>query len=144
MSQIGTRFEQMRRKAMPKRVRMDAFLDACSLGGVMTRMPNGVRIDRLIGAMTLISRKEPDLRSSRQAVPVLMKFFEQFRTEHHVAVFAPFATLNANDHALLVEVAELQPCHLTVPGAGGVESHQQSALEGSAGRLDQSCDFFLA
>ena len=31
-----------------------------------------------------------------------------------------------------------------VPGAGGVERHQQSAMEGSAGRLDESSDFFLA
>ena len=77
-------------------------------------------------------------------MPVFAKFFKQFRTEHHVAVFAPFATLDANDHPLLVEVAELQPRHLTVPGAGGVERHQQSAMEGSAGSLDQSCDFFLA
>ena len=26
---------------------------------------------------------------------------------HHIAVFAPFATLDANDHPLLVDVAEL-------------------------------------
>ena len=77
-------------------------------------------------------------------MPVFAKLFKQFRTEHHVTVFAPFATLDANNHPLLVEVAELQLRHFTVPGAGGVESHQQSAMEGSAGGLDQSCDFFLA
>ena len=77
-------------------------------------------------------------------MPVFAKFFKQFRTEHHVAVFAPFATLDANNHALLVEVAELQARKLTVPGAGRVQRHQQSAMEGSAGGLDQSCDFFLA
>ncbi len=40
-SQIGTRLEQMRGKAVPERVRMDTLLDSCSLGGVMARMPNG-------------------------------------------------------------------------------------------------------
>ena len=50
---------------VPKRVRMDAFLDTCSLGGVMTRMPNGFRIDRVISAMVVKAREEPDLGSSR-------------------------------------------------------------------------------
>jgi hypothetical protein len=39
---------------------------------------------------------------------VFAKFFQQFRTEHHVAVFTPFAALDVHDHALLVDVAELQ------------------------------------
>jgi hypothetical protein len=37
---------------------MDVFLDACPLGGFLTRLPNGFRIDGLIGAMVVMARKE--------------------------------------------------------------------------------------
>ena len=43
-----------------KRVRMNTFLDASLLGGLLARMPNGFRIDRVIGAMVVVARKEPD------------------------------------------------------------------------------------
>jgi hypothetical protein len=39
---------------------MNIFLEAGSLGGLLARMPNGFRIDRVIGAMVVIARKEPD------------------------------------------------------------------------------------
>jgi hypothetical protein len=52
------------------------------------------------------------------------KFFEQFGTEHYVTVFASLATLDVHDHALLVEVAELQARQFGIPGAGSVKSHQ--------------------
>jgi hypothetical protein len=34
--------------------------DTSSLGGLLARMPNGFRIDRLIGAMVVVARKELD------------------------------------------------------------------------------------
>jgi hypothetical protein len=40
------------------------------------------------------------------------------------AVFASLATLDVYDHALLVEVAELQARQFGIPGAGSVKSHQ--------------------
>ncbi len=47
-------------KTMPQRVGMDSFLDARFLDGFMTGMPNRFRIDRLIAAMVVMARKEPD------------------------------------------------------------------------------------
>ena len=56
---------------------------------------------------------------------MLTKFFEQFGTEHYVTVLcASLATLDVHDHALLVEVAELQARQFGIPGAGSVKSHQ--------------------
>jgi hypothetical protein len=52
--------------------------------------------------------------------------------------------LDVHNHPLLIDVAELQACQLGVSGSGGVKRHQQGAMEGSAGGLDQSSDFFLA
>ena len=61
---------------MAKRVRMDAFLDTRSLGGVMTRMPNRFRIDRQITAVAVVAMKEPHSGFSPQAVPMGVEFFE--------------------------------------------------------------------
>ena len=49
-----------------------------------------------------------------------------------------------NHHALAVDIADLQVCYLSTPQTGSVERHEQSAMEGSAGGIDESCDFFLA
>src|SRR6516164_2742629 len=49
-----------------------------------------------------------------------------------------------NHHALAVDVADFQVGHLRVPGAGGVEGHEQDALARSARRVDELRDFFPA
>ena len=52
---------------------------------------------------------------------------KQMRRQHHVAVFTAFALLDANDHALAVDVADLERDHL-----GGAQtraiSHTQRCL----------------
>ena len=55
---------------------MDAFLDVGSLGGVMTRMPNGFRIDGLITAGAVVAGKEPVAGFSPQAAPMCAEFFK--------------------------------------------------------------------
>ena len=69
--------------------------------------------------------KQPALRSCRLAPGAQQ--FEQMRRQHHVAVFTAFALLDADDHALAVDVADLQRDHL-----GGAQtraiSHTQCCL----------------
>jgi hypothetical protein len=45
---------------------MNTFLEASSLGGLLARMPNGFRIDRVIGDST---NKQPLLRSPHAKRP---------------------------------------------------------------------------
>jgi hypothetical protein len=75
---------------------------------------------------------------------VLTQYLEQFWAEHHISVFASLAALDVNHHALAIDVADFQVCQFRASYSGGVERHQQSAMEGSARGLNQSCDFFLA
>ena len=79
-------------------------------------------------------------RSRRQCCA---EFLEQFRAEHDIAVLAALAALDVNHHALAVDVADFQARQFGASHSGGVESHQQSAMEGSASRIDESRDFFL-
>ena len=49
--------------------------------------------------------------------------------QHDVAVLAPLAAVDMNDHPLAVDVADLQGGHLGPAGAGGIERHEQDALK---------------
>jgi len=49
-----------------------------------------------------------------------------------------------NDHALVVDIAELQVRQLGTPRAGGIEGHQYRPMERRAGRIDELSNFFLA
>jgi hypothetical protein len=60
----------------------------------------------------------------------------------HEKVCTP--AMNVNRHPLAVDVADFQVCQFSASYSGGVERHQQGAMEGSTRGLDQSCDFFLA
>ena len=54
-----------------------------------------------------------------------------------------FAALNVHDHALVIDVADLQARELGAPHAGPVERHQNGAIEGSRRSIDELRDFFL-
>ena len=71
------------------------------------------------------------------------KFFEKLWTKHDIAIFATLATLNTNDHALAIDVADFQVCQLIASCSGGIERHQQSAMVRSPSCVDELRDFFL-
>src|SRR5712675_1521120 len=74
---------------------------------------------------TVATWKQPALRSCRP--PPGAQQFEQMWRQHHVTVFTAFALLDADDHALAVDVADLERDHL-----GGAQtraiSHTQCCL----------------
>src|SRR5271169_2868204 len=131
-------------KTVAKRVGMDAFLDARSLGGVMTRMPNRFRIDRQIPAVAVVAGKEPHAGFSPQAVPMCVELFEEHGTEHDVAIFASLASLDVNHQALVIDIADLQMRQLSTARSGGIERHQNRPMGRRAGRIDELNNFFLA
>src|SRR5215469_5142257 len=51
---------------------------------------------------------------------------------------------HVEDHALAVDVGNLQPDNLGAAHTGAVENHQQGALEQAAAGVDQPCDLFPA
>jgi hypothetical protein len=75
---------------------------------------------------------------------VYLECLEQFGTEHDIAISETLAALDVNHPALTVDVFGFQVGQLGVPGAGGVEGHEQDALTRSARRMDELRDFFPA
>jgi len=56
----------------------------------------------------------------------------------------PLAVDDMDDHALAVDVGDLDPGELGAAHAGSVKNHQQRALKQTAAGVDQTRDFFLA
>src|SRR5262249_60190013 len=114
-------------EAMAQRVGMQAFADACPLGGFATSMPNRFGVDRLISAMIFLAGKEPDARFFLQPLPVLAQFVEQLGAEHHGALLASLAASYVNHHALAVYFCNFQLPYFGTLSYGGVRHHHCGA-----------------
>src|SRR5882672_2072535 len=100
--------------------------------------------DGLIAGMTTLAGEQPHARFSSQPVPVLPEFVEQLCAEQHIAVFAAFTALDVDDHALTVDVTYFQTREFGTAESGGIERHQQSAMQRRASRIDELRHFLLA
>src|SRR5258708_2093475 len=134
----------MRGKAVAQRVRMHTVRKAGPPRSSFASMVDHLGSDGLIAGMTTITRKQPHARFSSQPVPVLPEFVEQLCAEQHIAVFATFTALDVDDHALTVDVTYFQTREFGTAESGGVERHQQSAMQRRASRIDEPRNFFLA
>ena len=76
--------------------------------------------------------------------PVDTQVLEQGRAQGQVAVLVSLAIDDMDDHALAVDVGDLEPGEFGAAHAGSVKHHQQGALKQTAAGVDQTCDFFLA
>ena len=67
---------------------------------------------------------------------MLPEFLEQMRAKYHVAILAALTILNMDNHALGVDVGDLQMCQLGSSNSGGIESHQDNAVKRVGCRID--------
>jgi hypothetical protein len=89
--------------SVPQGVRRDALVDFGHLGcGVAAtiELACGHRLRRIA------ARKPPALRS--RGLPPRTQQVEQVRGQHHVTVLAALALLDADQHSLAVDVADLE------------------------------------
>lgn len=102
---IDLLLEQMSGKAVPQRVRADAFADASDFGGLLNRT---VR-DR-IGVTA--PWEQPAMREHHPATfalgPPYPQQLQQLRREHGVAVPAALSLLNPDQHPGIVDIVDLQ------------------------------------
>src|SRR6202022_1296531 len=143
-TQIRARFKQMRGKAVAQRVRMHIVRKAGLARSSFASMVDHLGGDGVIAGMTTLAREQPYARFSSQPVPVLPEFVEQPCAEQYIAVFAAFTALDVDHHALAVDVTHFQACEFGTAESGGVERHQQSAMQRRASCIDESRTFFLA
>ena len=67
-TEIGAGLIEMGRKTVAKSVGMNAFLEAGALGGFLTCVPNGFRVDRPI--LTIVAGEQPGAGFAMVETPV--------------------------------------------------------------------------
>src|SRR6266478_6202525 len=121
-SDIDVLFQQMSGKAVPQGVERYALVD---LGPIGCGMAGAIELARRHRLHAVAARKQPALRSCR--LPPGAQQFEEMWRQHHVTVFTAFALLDADHHALAVDVADLERDHLGGAQTGAI-SHTQRCL----------------
>ena len=108
---------------MTKGMDRDVLAQARCLGG-----PDADPMDRPVceGTAGDVPGEEPFGRPSD--LPVFAEHGQESRREHHVAVLAPLALANPDDHPPAVDVGDAQPDDLGDAQAGGVCGHQDGAM----------------
>jgi hypothetical protein len=138
--QVGARFQEMRRVGVSQRVRRHAFVDPRLARGPVHRLPDHLRRDRGIGTPAVVRpRKEIGLRSHPPVV--LTECGEERGTEGDLAVAAALALLDAEHHALAIDVADFELARFVAAQAGPVERQQQRAVIEIPCPGDQPLDF---
>ena len=122
-AQIGAGFEQVNGKGMAEQVRRDRLVDV----GLPSRLSAGgvdrQRRNRLSGQ---VAGEQPLFGAG--GAPVAAQQVEQHGREHDVAVLAPFALFDADDHALAVDGGGGQTDGLRNPQTRRIADGQDDAV----------------
>src|SRR6266566_8106601 len=136
---IGVLLQQMRRKAVTKRVRGHVLVDLGHVGRGIAGAPELARRHRVD---RVHSRKQPPLRACH-LVPGAQQL-KQMRRKHHVAVLVALALFDPDHHALAVDVGYLQRDHLGHTQSGPIGHTQCHLVFEPRCRIEKTCDFFRA
>src|SRR5580692_2681854 len=117
---------------------------AGAFGGLLASVPENLGRDRMTRCMPSIAGEQPVGGLALQPAPVDAKGIEQFGAEHDIAVLASLASPDMDDHPLAVDIADLQVRHFCATCARGIQRHQQDAMKGKLGCVNQTRDFVLA
>jgi hypothetical protein len=90
-----------------KTVRRKAFGDTSGTSSLVTGKPDGVGTDRNVGTPAIYGSGK-EIVFGFQPTPVNTQGFQQRRTEWHLAIAATLALVNANHHALAVDIGGFQ------------------------------------
>ncbi len=135
---VGVLFQQVGGEAVPQRMRRHSLPDPGGLGGGVdgaVELTGRERLDRVA------ARKQPAPRQQYAAAPAfhppITQQLKQLRRQHGVAVFASFALLNPQQHALGVDIADLERDHLGDAQPGAVGGSECRLVLGPGRRLEQ-------
>ena len=140
--------QQAGSEAVTQGMRMDVLArKPGALRGALTGCPKNLGTDRIAGRVPSVTGKQPVRGLAPQSAPVNAQCLEQLRAERDIAVLAVLAALAAadvNDHALAVDVVDLQVRHFCATCACAIVCHQQDAMKGELRRVDQTRYFLRA
>jgi hypothetical protein len=125
---IDAVFQQMRRETVPQRVRPDPLGD---LRPLRRLDDDPVQVPRADRPHRVLTREQPALWVHHALLPPdlppLPQQGQQIGWEHGVTVAAALATLDPQQHALAVDIRDLEGCDLRHAQPGAV-SHREGGL----------------
>jgi transposase len=141
-AQVGAGFQHMSRETMPQAVRRHMLGDACTLGGLAYCLPDDLLCNGNICPPTL-HRTGEQIGLGLHPAPILAQSLQKLRGQQHVTIAATLALAHMNDHALAVDVGDLEVAHLGPPQARCIQHHHHGAMHQVAGRIDQTRHLLL-
>src|ERR1019366_2776900 len=136
-AQVGAGFQHMSCETMPQAVRRYVLGDAGTLGGLVYRLPDDLFRNRDIGPPSL-HRTWEQIGLGLHPAPILAQSLQQLGGQQDIAVAGSLALANVNDHALAVDVGDLEMAHLGSAQARCIQHHHHGAMHKVAGRIDQA------
>src|ERR1017187_6756776 len=124
---------------MPERVDGDALAQAGLLGSIVAGTLQGSRCQVAVDGP---AGKQP-IGGRRGAIPGTQDF-PQARRQHGVTTALTLALLDAEQHALRVDVLNLEGNHLGDPQAGAVSDHERGAWANAGAVVEEPGHFLLA
>src|SRR5271165_7550405 len=102
---------------------------AGALSGILTGSPEDLGGDGITCGMPSVAGKQPVDRLASQPAPIAAQCLKELGAEHDIAVLATLASPDVNDHALAVDIADLQMRCFCATCARGIQRHQQDAMK---------------
>jgi hypothetical protein len=143
-AEVGSRIVQVRGKAVAEGVGVDGFADAGAFGGPAASVPDHLVADGVVRGVIAAAGKQPYGRLAGEAAVMLAQFFVESGAERNLAVLAALAFANMDAHHRLVDVGDLKVYDLGASCAGAVGGHEQGAVVGGGGGVDEPGDLFHA
>src|SRR3990167_5852153 len=142
---IDAVFKQMCREAVPQSVWADAFFDTRSFGSIDNdpmELPGTERLEIVhtreqpaIGVHdTLLAANRPPLAQKGKKVS----------GQERIAIASAFTALHSQEHALAVDIADLQHRHFGGPQASAIRNGQCGLVLQAVGRAKQKHNFVTA
>jgi len=141
-AQIGTGFQHVGCETMSKRMRRYVLGDAGTLGGLVHGLPGNLLCNGHIGPPALHRTRE-QIGLGLHPAPVLAQGLQQLRSEKNVAVTATLALAHMNNHALAVDIGDLEVAYLRPAQARCIQHHQHGAMHQVPGRINEPRHLFL-
>lgn len=123
-------------ETVPQYMRGEGFGQPSASPRAVTRLLQSATADRVGGRP---AGKQP--RAGSAQAPPVPQHLEQIRREHHIAIPLAFALLDANHHAVTVDIAGAEPNRFGDPEASGVARRQDRSVLGGRDAIERAHHF---
>ena len=140
-AQVGAGFQHVSREAVSKQMRGNTISDASPLTRLVHRLPHDLRSDGYI-CPPVVHRTRKQIGLGPHPTPVLTQSLQQLGAQQNIPVAAALALVDMNDHALAIDIGDLEMAQFRAAYAGCLKRHHHGAAHQVLGCIDQPLHLF--